>query len=190
MDKVCKTCGEAKWLEAFSRNGKSGHHPHCKICRAAAAKAARDENPEAARKAERSRYEANKASKAASIRRYYEANREQILERNAQRYVKLADRIKVRAKQYRAANPAKVREWNGTRRAIERKACPPWADRKAIAAVYAEAVRLEQETGIPHHVDHIIPLRGKTVCGLHIAENLRAIPAADNLKKGIRFAGA
>jgi len=38
-------------------------------------------------------------------------------------------------------------------------------------------------TGIQYHVDHIIPLQGENVCGLHIAANLRVIPARDNLAK-------
>lgn len=190
MGKCCKTCGVTKAISCFSSNGKSGHHPHCKTCRAAAAKRARDENPDAARAAERRRYADNRDGKVKSIKRYYEANREAILARNAARYERKAEVLKAASKEYRRTNPEKVRAWNGARRAIERKACPPWADKAAIAAIYAEAVRLERETGIPHHVDHIVPLRGKTICGLHVAENLRAIPAIENLKKGSRFVGA
>ena len=49
------------------------------------------------------------------------------------------------------------------------------------------ALALTKRTGIEHHVDHEIPLRGKRVSGLHVAENLRVIPKLDNLSKGSRF---
>lgn len=85
--------------------------------------------------------------------------------------------------------PEKVRAKRAIRRLAQRQACPPWADKQAIANVYAEAVRLSSEMGIPFEVDHIIPIRGENVCGLHVHWNLRAIPAADNHRKGNRIDG-
>lgn len=73
------------------------------------------------------------------------------------------------------------------RRAAERQQVPPWADQDSIRAIYAEALRLTRETGILHHVDHEIPLRGRLVSGLHVANNLRAAPALDNMRKGNRY---
>lgn len=64
---------------------------------------------------------------------------------------------------------------------------PPWADLKAIRKIYEESTRLTTETGLEHHVDHIIPMRGKLVSGLHIAENLRVLPGPENLAKGSKF---
>jgi hypothetical protein len=64
---------------------------------------------------------------------------------------------------------------------------PPWADLKAIRKVYEDSHRVTKETGLEHHVDHIIPMRGKLVSGLHIAENLRVLPGPENLAKGSKF---
>lgn len=99
-------------------------------------------------------------------------------------------RRRIERQQYKLANPAKVVADTRWRQATKLRATPPWADRDAIAAVYTEARRLGFETGIPHHVDHIIPLRGKGVCGLHVPWNLRAIPARDNYLKHANYAAA
>lgn len=69
------------------------------------------------------------------------------------------------------------------RRAGIKSATPKWANRSAIKDVYSEAIKKTKQTGIRHEVDHIIPLRGKNVNGLHVAENLQVIPASINRKK-------
>jgi hypothetical protein len=84
------------------------------------------------------------------------------------------------------------------REAAQIRATPPWADPKKIAAIYEEAAKLTAETGIPHHVDHIVPLQGpvatygpfkgmRIVFGLHWEGNLQVIPARDNVCKGNRW---
>ena len=69
------------------------------------------------------------------------------------------------------------------RQASKLRAMPSWANKDAIKAFYIEAARITRETGIPHHVDHIIPLRGKYVWGFHVEGNLQVIPARENLRK-------
>lgn len=73
------------------------------------------------------------------------------------------------------------------RHAAKLRATPPWADRAAIKAIYAEARRRTKDTGRPHHVDHIIPLRGRTVCGLHVPANLQILEAEPNKRKSNRL---
>lgn len=70
-----------------------------------------------------------------------------------------------------------------------RQATPPWADLKAIRRVYMDAQRIRAK-GMDVHVDHIIPLRGRKVSGLHVPANLRVIDATENMKKGARFEDA
>lgn len=88
---------------------------------------------------------------------------------------------------WRSRNPEKARAVNANSNAIRRECCPPWADREAIRAIYRECRRITRETGIEHHVDHIIPVRGRRVCGLHVPENLRIITAEENLRKSNRL---
>ncbi|KMO33922.1 hypothetical protein VQ02_19870 [Methylobacterium variabile] len=92
----------------------------------------------------------------------------------------------VRNKEYASANRAKYLAHTRSRQARKMQATPVWADLKKIEAIYAEAARLTAETGVPHHVDHIYPLRGKTMCGLHVENNLQILTAVENLSKGNR----
>ena len=68
-----------------------------------------------------------------------------------------------------------------------RQATPPWADRVKIDRKYLQSEAKTLLTGDKHNVDHIIPLRGKNVCGLHVETNLRVITATDNMAKGNRI---
>lgn len=89
-----------------------------------------------------------------------------------------------------ARNPGKVITNANRRRSDFVLRVPKWLTDEQweqIEAVYREAARLSRETGTPHHVDHEIPLRGKTVSGLHVPWNLKAIPATVNLQKSRRF---
>lgn len=63
------------------------------------------------------------------------------------------------------------------RRASKLKATPKWADRETIYNFYLEAKYQQM------HVDHIIPLVSKYVCGLHVEHNLQLLSAIDNRRK-------
>lgn len=98
--------------------------------------------------------------------------------------------------QYYARNRGRYLEHNRNRERGLKQATPVWADRTAIESVYQKAKGLEVETGLEHHVDHLVPLKGvnsqgeHVVCGLHVHYNLAPIPAAQNRAKSNRFEGA
>lgn len=76
------------------------------------------------------------------------------------------------------------------RHASKRQRTPPWlsrADRAKILSIYAECRRVSQATGIKHHVDHIVPLVGKYVSGLHVPGNLQILSGSENCKKSNKW---
>jgi hypothetical protein len=96
---------------------------------------------------------------------------------------------KARGAAYRSSpnGRAVVNAKNAKRRSAKLERTPLWADPAEIKEIYRQAVALEELTGIPFHVDHIIPLQGELVSGLHIAENMQLLPATENMGKGNRF---
>ena len=86
-----------------------------------------------------------------------------------------------------AAMTEATAETKRKRRNRKKEATPPWADLDRIEAVYDTAGWVSLLTQTPHVVDHIVPLFGKDVCGLHWHENLQVITAEANAKKGAKF---
>lgn len=143
----------------------------------------------------------NPERKRRSSAKYYKKNSEKILTYGSAYHVLHPDKAAARRRRMQETNPGRIAEtvaaWRqnnkhkmraqcAKRRARLIMAMPLWLTAEhfsQIEEVYSDAKRLEAETGAPHHVDHIVPLRGKTVCGLHVPWNLRAIPADDNLRK-------
>ena len=76
------------------------------------------------------------------------------------------------------------------RRLAQEQRTPKWLtenDFADIAKFYALSDELSRAYGFSWHVDHIIPLRGKSVSGLHVPGNLQVIPGSDNMRKGNRY---
>lgn len=90
-------------------------------------------------------------------------------------------------KLWQEKNKDKLTAKAAARRALKFQATPAWADLEKIEEIYAEARRLSLETGVIHHVDHVVPLKSKWVCGLHVEANLEIVPGVENLSKGNRI---
>lgn len=164
--KRCGTCLVVLPFENFhvNKTQKDGRASLCPECVKANQRRWRAENPDSF-----SRWHAANRSRRSE---YYRQWREANLEYHAQRFTDWAKR-----------NPHKVNALKAKRHAAKLRATVSWADQEAIRAIYAEALRLTEETGTRHEVDHIVPLQGKNVCGLHWEGNLQILTKTENIRK-------
>jgi hypothetical protein len=164
--KNCSKCGQSKHLTEFHRkaSSKDGHMPYCKPCNNAHVAAwQRTDTGKAKHGAIASAWQVdNKASHALSVGRWQQSPR---------------------GKAKRRAAWAKYN-------ACKMQRTPPWLTNEQLAEIesfYKRAKELELQTNTPMHVDHIIPLQGETVSGLHVPWNLQVLPAPLNWSKGNKF---
>lgn len=100
---------------------------------------------------------------------------------------KALKRIKETNKKWQKENKHKKAAIETKRRATKLKATPSWLTKEQLSQIEAIywLARLQYElTDEKYHVDHIVPLKGKTVCGLHVPWNLQVLPAKENISKG------
>lgn len=153
--KICNKCSVAKEPTEYykHRKHKDGLSYTCKSCHSHWRKQYYQDNKER-EKALANKWNSNNTERHRQYyNKYYNNNRHKEIHRGRVKQLKRGHRV------------------------------PDWADMEAIKAVYDEAKRLTLEHGIQYHVDHVIPLQGKLVSGLHVHTNLRVLPAKDNLSK-------
>lgn len=183
--KECRSCGIVKCRADFvvNKQNKDLMHSYCKACVRIKSKENRVKYQEKNKEYSKKYYNENKEKykiiaentverRRAASRKWLNANREKQYERNRVFFLK---------------NPGLASAYYKIREIRKRRAVPAWADLAAIKEIYRKSVSISKETGILHHVDHYYPLAGKNVCGLHVIENLRIVPATVNLTKSNSF---
>ena len=129
--------------------------------------------------AEYNKSDAGRAAKEA----YYERNRDAVI---ARAQARPTEEKQAYRQKWKANNQVQVLADNKARRRKHRDATPPWLtkqEKAEIRQLYQMAITMTKTTGEQYVVDHIIPLRGEAVCGLHVPWNLRVITQAQNLEK-------
>ena len=114
---------------------------------------------------------------------WYQENREQVIQAAATRPAQVKREYR---NAWKETHKVQIRADTKARRRKHRDATPPWLTRtqkSAIRQVYQIAITMTQTTGEQYVVDHIVPLRGADVCGLHVPWNLRVITQEENLVK-------
>lgn len=127
-----------------------------------------------------------KAERKAYQTSYYLENRELVAQRNSKWYHSNKEKAAEKLRRYYRNNPHAAALNCAKRRAAKLQATPPWLTAEhwqEIEAVYEQAALLSAETGIKHEVDHIEPLQGRTVCGLHVPWNLQVLTLPANRSK-------
>ena len=81
-------------------------------------------------------------------------------------------------------NPQKITAYSSRNRARRLLREPAWADRTKIRRVYELCRVITEGTGVQHQVDHVIPLVGELISGLHVHQNLQILTAEENTAKG------
>jgi 5-methylcytosine-specific restriction endonuclease McrA len=114
---------------------------------------------------------------------WYQKNKSKVI---AAAQTRPAEQLRAYRNAWKENNKTQVRADTKARRRKHRDATPKWLSRKQkseIRQLYQIAITMTQTTGEQYVVDHIVPLRADTVCGLHVPWNLRVITQEENLKK-------
>jgi len=117
-------------------------------------------------------------------------NPDSVKKHNGMQYIAHTDKIKAGVKNWSKNNPVKMLTYTRASQTKRHMRYPKWLtcdDRWMIEQAYELAVLRTKMFGFSWHVDHIIPLQGKTVSGLHTPYNLQVIPGAENVRKSNSF---
>ena len=184
---------------------KSGLHQYkgkrCPTCYKLSLKRWHSNNKDSYRAKRKADYEANKDVWLARMNSYSEANKDVLKGKQAQYYQEHREEIiakvqawqetnkerhRARSLEWQIKNPAKANARNARRRAAKLNATPKWLTKdhfKQIERYYIAAKWVESILGEPIEVDHIVPLQGENVAGLHVPWNLQLLTEEENCRK-------
>lgn len=186
--KVCKKCKETKSVDDFYKDKKTAdkRRAECKKCSVASGMEWAKKNAEKANAYAAEWRKGHKESCDAATKKWRDNNSDKVKKSQKEYREKNLDVRNNNASEWKKRNPAKNSASVAQRNALKLQATPTWADQRLIQFKYDLAARMTKATGYQWDVDHIIPLRNKLVCGLHVENNLQVITHVANMKKGNR----
>jgi len=180
LTKYCYKCQETKSFDAFGRNKskKDGLSTECKSCKRQSDKQYYQANSEKVKQTV-AKYRQENPEKVIQVKKnWYKLNKEHVYSKNNAYRKSNTDKSYEYQKRYQQANRGKRTAWLAKYRATKLQATPSWFEKDLVERVYIKA----KEWGFA--VDHVIPLQGKNVCGLHCWANLQLLDPALNSSKG------
>jgi hypothetical protein len=203
VTKKCTKCGEVKDVSEFPtrKDTKSGLRASCKVCYKEYHSAYNVEHTKEKRQYNVMYNKENKLKISLQKKRYNEENKEQISAQKAVHYQENKEFYSIQNAIYRATHSDEIKKansvWrklnkeyiaakNAERRAKKLQRTPNWLTEKndkQIKDIYKECQQIKDLTGKQYHVDHIWPLQGKDVSGLHVPWNLQILSEHDNISK-------
>ena len=192
--KKCSRCKTTKPFDLFYKNPrtKDGRNTFCKICHMEDRKLRRERlrsNPvyvEKERVYKRGYREKTVAQRKRYMDRWRADNADRVIAYKKANY----DRSRRYNIEYSKKNSAALLAKCRQRQANQIQRTPIWVGQEElwlISEAYELARLRTKITGIKWHVDHIVPLQGKLVSGLHVPNNMQVIPAVENFRKNNRF---
>lgn len=179
--KCCTKCNETKPYEMFTKEKATldGFSRWCRSCK---------------KEYKTTWYEKNAESERAKAMQYhydnYDKNKHKISKRVIKWQQENKEKYAEKSKRYYEKEKHRIFAWQALARAAKRNAVPKWLNKELkqkIQDFYIEARTKTKETGVNYEVDHIVPLMGDVVCGLHVPWNLRVITRFENRSKANTF---
>ena len=155
LRKKCPSCSTIKSINQFNKDSK-GFLNKANTCK------------ECVNKRRRDRHRQNKEKRNSVNRKWYWENRE-VHQRKNKRWMQ--ENACIQASRVAKRHAKKIQQ------------TPKWANENLIQDWYRMSDLLSKQTGVKYHVDHIVPLQGNTVSGLHVEYNLQLLKSKENIRK-------
>ena len=122
--------------------------------------------------------------------KWMEENKETQLQKRRECYAVNKEHYRNYSNSWARNNRDKMSVKESRRKERTKKATPPWLTKEhfnQMTAMYWLAKLQYELTDTKYHVDHIVPLLGKTVCGLNVPWNMQILEAKENIRKSNKF---